>query len=263
MRNRRHVLGLAAALFVSIALAGVGGAQEPTSAILAPGGKLRVGVYLGSPTSMVRQASGETHGVTYDLGKELAKRLGVTFEPVIHDRVAEVLEAMKSGRVDFTITNATPVRAQDVDFSPTLFSLELGYLVPSGSPIKTVGEIDTAGRRIGVSQGSTSQRSLPKVLTAATLVPAASLKEASQMLADGRLDAFATNKSILFEMSDGLPGARVLDGRWGTEHMAIAIPKGRDAARADVAKFADEMRRSGSLEAAIKLSGLRGVMAAE
>jgi polar amino acid transport system substrate-binding protein len=213
---------------------------------------------------MVRQgASGETHGVAYDLGNELAKRLGVAFEPVIHRRVAEVLDAMKAGNVDFTVTNATPARAQDVDFSQTLFSLELGYLVPVNSLIVVIAEVDKAGRRIGVSQGSTSERTLPKMLTQAVIVPAPSLKEAVQMMNDNRLDAFATNKSILFEMSDGMPGARVLEGRWGVEHMAAAVPKGRDGAHDYLRKFVDEIQKTGLLSQAIKQSGLRGFVPPE
>jgi polar amino acid transport system substrate-binding protein len=264
MQSRRALPVLAATLFASVAVQQPSFAQDPAAQILAPGGKLRVGVYLGSPTSMVRQgASGEMHGVAYDLGNELAKRLGVAFEPVIHRRVAEVLDAMKAGQVDFTVTNATAARAQDVDFSQPLFSLELGYLVPVNSPIVAIAEVDKAGRRIGVSQGSTSERTLPKMMTQAVIVPAPSLKDAVQMLNDNRIDAFATNKSILFEMSDDIPGARVLEGRWGVEHMAAAVPKARDGAHDYLRKFVDEIQKSGLLSEAIKQSGLRGFVPPE
>jgi polar amino acid transport system substrate-binding protein len=264
MQGRRGLLILAAALLASLAVSLPSFAQDQAAQLLAPGGKLRVGVYLGSPTSMVRQgSSGETHGVAYDLGKELAKRLGVSFEPVIHRRVAEVLDAMKAGNVDFTVANATPARAQDVDFSQTLLSLELGYLVPANSPIVAVADVDKTGRRIGVSQGSTSERTLPKMLTQAAIVPAPSLKDAVQMMNDNRLDAFATNKSILFEMSDGMPGARVLDGRWGVEHIAAAVPKGREGAHDYLRGFVEEVRKNGLLGQAVKQSGLRGTIPPE
>lgn len=191
-------------------------AQTPTiREVLAPTGKLRVGVYPGSPTSMVKAANtGETHGITFDLGRELARRLGVPFDPVTHRRVDEILKEMMAGQLDFTVTNATPVRAKDLDFSQTLLSIELGYLVPPNSAVHTIEDIDKATMRIGVTQGSTSQRTLPKILKHASVVPAPSLKEAAQMIGNKQLDAFATNKPILFEMSDGIPGARILDGRW-------------------------------------------------
>jgi polar amino acid transport system substrate-binding protein len=170
---------------------------------------------------------------------------------------------MKAGNVDFTVTNATPARAQDVDFSQTLLSLELGYLVPANSPIVVVADVDKTGRRIGVSQGSTSERTLPKMLTQAAIVPAPSLKDAVQMMNDNRLDAFATNKSILFEMSDGMPGARVLDGRWGVEHIAAAVPKGREGAHDYLRGFVEEVRKNGLLGQAVKQSGLRGTIPPE
>jgi polar amino acid transport system substrate-binding protein len=92
----------------------------------------------------------------------------------------------------------------------------------------------------------------------ATLVPVASLGEAQRMLQGGALDAFATNKGILFEMSDALPGSRVMEGRWGLENLAIAIPKGRDVARPYLQDLAQTLQGNGFLASAIQRSGLRG-----
>jgi polar amino acid transport system substrate-binding protein len=78
------------------------------------------------------------------------------------------------------------------------------------------------------------------------------------MLSAKQIDAFATNKGILFEMSDSLPASRVLDGRWGLENLAIAIPKGREAGRSYVQTFAKDLEVNGLLNKAIQRSGLRG-----
>jgi polar amino acid transport system substrate-binding protein len=229
--------------------------------VLAPTGRLRVGVYLGSPTSMVRPSSnGETHGLSFDLGNELARRLGVPFEQVDYQRIADVLEAMKAGDVDFTVSNATPARALDVTFSQTLISLELGYLVTATSVIASASDVDRPGMRIGVTQGSTSERTLPKMLTNAKVVPAQNLASAIRMLDQGELDAYATNKPTLFEMSDQMKGARVLDGRWGEEHLAVAIPKGRDSAMAYVRSFVEDVQSNGFLSRAVAQAGLRGAI---
>jgi polar amino acid transport system substrate-binding protein len=236
-------------------------AQDARDA-LAPKGRLRVGVYLGSPTSMVRPStSGETHGLSFDLGKELARRLDVPFEQVNYQRIADVLDGMKAGDVDFTVSNATASRARDVAFSQTLISLELGYLVPANSPIETASDVDRSGMRIGVTQGSTSERTLPKLLANATVTPAQNLKYAIQMLERRELDAFATNKPTLFEMSDQMPGARVLDGRWGEEHIAVAIPKGREIGMEFVRRFVEEVQSNGLLARAVEQAGLRGSLA--
>src|SRR3974390_1640223 len=119
------------------ALASTATQAQDMREILAPNGKLRVGVYLGSPTSMVRDGkTGEIHGLAFDLGKELAKRLNVEFEQVNYQRISDVLEGMKPGGVDFTISNSTPARAAIVAFSQTLLTIELGYLVAAGSPLE-------------------------------------------------------------------------------------------------------------------------------
>lgn len=232
--------------------------------LLAPSGTLRVGVFAGSPLSMVQVAkTGETHGISFDLGRELARRLGMPFEHVTYGRVAEVLEGIKAREVDFTVSNATPVRARDVDFSPTLLSLELGYLVPANSPILSLSDIGKTGLRIGVTMGSTSERTLPALLPNASVVPVPSLKEAIHKLVMDHLDVYATNKPILFEMADAMPRARILDGRWGVEHIAIAIPKGRDVAHDYIRRFVDDVQQNGFLAWAMEQAALRGAIKAD
>lgn len=230
---------------------------------LAPTGTLRVGVYPGSPTSMIKDpASGEVKGVTYDLGKELAARLGVPFEPVEFGRIAQVLEALKAGAVDFTVTNATEARAKEMDFTAVVLEVELGYLVLPGSPVTTL-DVDRPGIRIGVTQGGTSHMALADQFKNAAVVPAPTLDAAMEMLSARKVDAYATNKPILFELADQLPDAKVLDGRWGLEHMAVAIPKGRERGLPFVSAFAEEAKSSGLIKRLGDKAGLRGAVDAE
>ena len=210
---------------------------------LAPSGKLRVGLYPGTPTSIIGDpASGNAKGVAFDVGRALAQRSGVPFEPVVFAKNAEVLAAVKAGTVDMVLTNATPVRMNDMNFSPTILQVEQGYLVPGDSAIRSMDDIDRSGVRVGVSEGSTSEATLSRAFHNATVVRTPSLKAAIDLLSAGTLQAFATNKATLFEMSDDLPGSRVLQGRWGLESFAIAIPKGREAAMPLVTGFVSDAK---------------------
>ena len=228
---------------------------------LAPTGVLRVGVYLGSPTSWVQDArTGASHGVAFELGHALGQALGVPVQVVRYPRVAEVMEGLKRSEVDMTFTNATVARAKYVDFTAPLIQLELGVLVPKGSAIQNFADVDRAGARLGVSQGSSSQGVLGQRLKLARLVPVASLDVAQQMLQRGDLDAFATNKGILFELSEQVPGSQVLTDRWGVENLAIAIPKGREAGRAYLNDFAQARVREGDVKRMSERAGLRGLV---
>lgn len=231
---------------------------------LAPTGKLRIGVYPGSPTSLVRgPGADEQRGLTVDLGRELARRLGVPAELVVFERVPEIVDALKTGRADFTITNASPARAREVDFTPPVVALETGYLVPAGSKLQVAAEVDAAGVRVGVAQGSTSQGALGSLLKQAQIVPAPSVPAATELLRKGELDAFATNKGILFDMSDRLPGSRVLLGRWGLEQLAVAVPQGRNVAAPFLKAFVADVAAQGLVQQAAARAGLRGLAAAE
>jgi polar amino acid transport system substrate-binding protein len=237
-------------------------ASVPTEAqrqALAPTGALRIAAYAGSPTSLVRRpGSDDVSGMSIDIGREMARRLGVPARIVEFDRVEQVVDALRSGDADMTITNATAARAALVDFTPPVVSLELGYLVMADSAVASMAEVDRAGVRVGVSRGSSSQATLSRTYREATLVPASSLKAAAEMLKEHRIDAFATNKGVLFQLADGLPGARVLDGRWGVESLAIAVPKGRESAKPWLEAFVLSLRQEGLVQKAAERAGLRG-----
>lgn len=251
------VMTASAALAVSM----FGASAQEAREILAPKGKLRVGVYYGSPTSMVRDPkTNEIHGLSFDLGKELARRLSVPFEQVSYQRISDVLEGMKAGDVDFTVSNSTPARAAVVTFSQHVLTIELGYLVTATSPITAVADIQKPGLRIGVTKNSTSQGTIPKLLPNAIVVPAENYKRGIEMLEHGEIDTYATNKPTLFEMSDQMPGSRVLEGRWGEEHLAVAIPKDHEAALDYIQHFVEDVQTSGLVAKSAEQAGLRGAL---
>src|ERR1700727_1577641 len=182
----RFVMVMAAA---ALAASAFGAFAQDARQILAATGKLRVGVYFGSPTSMVRDSkTNEVHGLSYDLGQELARRLNVPFEQVSYQRISDVLEGMKAGDVDFTVSNSTPARAATVTFSQNLLTIELGYLVAASSPITVITDVKKPGLRIGVTKNSRSQGTIPKLLPNATVVPAENYKRGIEMLEHAEIE---------------------------------------------------------------------------
>jgi polar amino acid transport system substrate-binding protein len=254
--------GLAALLYFNQALALDATETESVAKVLAPSGELKVGVYPGSPTSMVIDLrTSAVHGVAVELGQSLAQALHRPVRLVQFERVAQVIEALKAGQVDMTFTNATAARAKDVDFTTPLIQLELGVLLPVSSPIQQFVQVNQASFRLGVTQGSSSQSVLGSKLPMAQIVPVASLDAARHMLTAGELDGFATNKGILFELNEHLSGFHVLEDRWGLEHLAIAIPKGREQALSFLNEFAQQQVQTGAVRADAQRAGLRGIAA--
>src|SRR5438132_5743758 len=118
---------------------------------LAPTGKLRVGLQLGSPHNVIRDpVSGEMKGVGFDLGKELARRMGVPFEPVLYPSVGALLDSGKSGAWDVAFVGFSPARAKEWDFTALHLEIEFGYLIPGGSSISTMADVDRSGIRVAV-----------------------------------------------------------------------------------------------------------------
>lgn len=226
---------------------------------LAPTGKLRVALYLGAPASIVRGATlDESKGVGFDLGKELARRIGVPFEPVVYPSPGAIMGGLKSGEWDVSFFGPNPEREAVLDFTAPFLVIEHGYLVPAGSPIPTIDAVDRPGTRIGAPQGGSVNAFLGRTIKSATVIASPSVPAGAEMLASGKVDVFAANKANLFELSDKLPGSRVLDGRIGVDEVAMALPKGRETGMTYLRKYVSDAASQGLVKTAVQRAGLRG-----
>lgn len=242
--------------------AGMGAAPTPEARqALAPSGNLRVGLLLGSPTHVIKDgASGEMSGVGFDLGKELARRMGVPFEPILYPSIGAVLDSGKAGSWDVAFVGVTPGRAKDFDFAPTHLEVEFGYLVPAGSSIVTMADVDRPGVRVALQERSGPDVFFSPLLKNVAMVRASSNPGTLELVKSGRADVMGSIKPILFELSKQYPGSRVLDGRPGIDPHAMAIPKGREAGAAYARKFIEDAKSEGLVKAAIERVGMRGAL---
>ena len=230
---------------------------------LAPTGTLRVGLQLGSPHNVIRDSvSGEMKGVGFDLGKELARRMGVPFEPVLYPSVGALLDNGKSGAWDVAFVGFSPARAKEWDFTALHLEMEFGYLVPAGSALSTMADVDRPGIRIAVQEKSQPEIFLSRIVKNAAVVRASSLADTLQMLKSGSADVIFSIKPSLFAASNQLPGSRVLDDRPGVDPHAMAMPKGRDPGVTYARQFIEDAKSEGLVKGAIERVGLRGVVVA-
>jgi polar amino acid transport system substrate-binding protein len=230
---------------------------------LAPTGKLRVGLQLGTPHNVIRDSvSGEMKGVGFDLGKELARRMGVPFEPVLYPSIGALLDGGKSGAWDVAYIGFSPERAKEWDFTALHLEVEFGYLIPGGSSISTMADVDRPGIRVAVQEKSGPDIFFSRTLKNAVVIRASSNPGALELLKSGRADVMGSIKPSLFEMSNQLPGSRVLDGRPGIDPHAMAMPQGRDLGVAYARQFIEHAKSEGLVKAAIERVGMRGAVVA-
>ena len=259
---------LAVAAFSALVIAACGtlqaGPGPEVRQALAPSGKLRVALFEGNAVHAIKDpASGEMKGVSHDLGKELAARLGVPFEPVIFAAFGAMLDAGKTGKWDVAFVGNNPERSEFLDFTANHLEVDFGYLVPPGSGVSAVGDVDRPGVRIAVVARGSPDVFLARTLKSATLVRAPGLPPALELVSARKADVLAGLKPVMFVVSDRLPGSRVLDGRPGSEESAMAMPKGRGpGAMAYARKFIEDAKADGLVKGAIERAGLRGVVVA-
>lgn len=234
-----------------------------TRQALAPTGQLRVAFLAGPLYATKDPATGELKGVAVDLGRELARRVGVPFQPVLYPNPAVIVTGAKSGEWDVALMGINAERAAVVDFSAPYMEVEQGYLARAGVPITTASDVDKPGIRVAVTEKTGADAHLSSTLKNATLVRTKTVGDLDAALESGRADVIAASKTLLYERAAKQPGARVLEGRFLVEPIGMGAPKGRNAIAANyVAKFVEEAKASGAVKSAIDRAGLRGVNAA-
>jgi polar amino acid transport system substrate-binding protein len=229
---------------------------------LALTGKLRVGVNLGNFLLVQRSADGSIRGIVPDLAQELARRLGVAAELRQYEKVGDVADGAKKNEWDVAFIGAEPQRAAEIDFTAPYVEIEACYLVPAGSPIRSIGEVDREGVRIAVAGRSAYDLWLSRNIKHAELVRAENIEGSCQVFVKDKLEVLAGLKPRLMEDAAKLPGSRILDCRFTAVQQAIGTPKGRPGGAAYLRKFAEDIKASGLVAQLIERHGINGLTVA-
>jgi polar amino acid transport system substrate-binding protein len=230
---------------------------------LAPGGILRAAINFGNPVLAVKDSTtGDLRGVTVELSRELARRIGAKLELVGYDTVAKLMDGLKAGAWDVAFLAVDPARAGEVTFTAPYMEVENTYLVPERSDIRNVSQIDRPGIRVAVQVKDAADLFLTRELKQASLERAPDGSAAFNLLKSGSADAFANNRQRLLSIADTNSGYRVVDGRfYAIPHAALVLSE-RTAAAIYLRSFIEDVKASGFVRRAIDQSGLRGVIVA-
>lgn len=276
MSTRRHFLiaaplGMLAATRAAPALAGSTAhsgdeqAVTPLSAAarreLAPNGRLRAALNY-SNFLLVSSRAPEHTGVAPDLARELARRANAVVEFVGYANAGLAADGASAHAWDVAFIGAEPARAAEIAFTPAYVEIESTYLVPAGSPIQSLDEVDRAGVRIATTARAAYTLYLERTLRHATLVKAEGLQGSLDLFTASRLDALAGLTPRLLEDVKKVPGARLLEGRFTAVQQAMGVRKERTAAAAYLAAFAEEIKASGLLATLIERHRAQGLIIA-
>jgi polar amino acid transport system substrate-binding protein len=243
--------------FVSSFATGVMAQSVPPNVVkeLAPSGRLRAAINFGNTVLAQKDpAGGAPRGVSGDLARELAKRLGVPVDYVTFDAAGKVFEAVKAGAWDIAFMAIDPVRSEGIEFTGPYVVIEGAYAVPVNSPLKSNEDVDREGVRIAVAKGSAYDLYLTRAIKHAKLVREPSGPEALAMFKRDGLEAAAGVKQPIIAFAKEHPEFRVIPGRFMVIEQAMGTPKGRDAGVRYLREFVEEMKASGFVGNALKAS---------
>ena len=230
---------------------------------LAPTGKLRVGLNYGNFLLVLRdKPDGTPQGIAPDLARELAKRVEVPVEFVKFDAAGKLADGVKTMLWDVAFLGNEPQRAAEIAFSPAYLEIPVTYLVPAGSPIKTMDEVDRQGVSIAVADKSAYHLFMMRELKNAELVSADGIEGSYKLFIDSKLDALAGLKPGLLAEAQKQPGSKVLDGQLTSVQQSIGTPKSRETAARFLKEFAQDVKQSGLVAELIARHKVPGVSVA-
>ena len=227
---------------------------------LAPTGRLRGGVVLAPERSaffVIKDASNTLRGVTVDLLRGFADALKLPLQLHIYQNSGQLTDALAHADRDIAFMPQDAMRAKKVDFGPAYCLIESTYLVPAGSSIKSIEEINRPGVRIVAIANTTTMRSACRTAPQAHVEEVASVERMIDMARNGEGDAFALSQDSFAMLLSGLPGARVLPGHFQQTGIGVAVPKGRPAALKLASELLQEAKASGAVRRALDAAGFR------
>ncbi len=240
--------------------------MEPSDEVkreLTPKGHLRAGINMSNFLLVTGKApNGDPTGVSPDMAAEVARRLGVDLELVTYPSPGALGDDVDADKWDIGNIGAEPQRAQRIAFSAAYCEIEATYLVPAGSPIQTMEDVDKPGVRIAVTGRAAYGLWLENNIKQAELVKTSTLDSAFDKFVDEKLDVLAGLKPRLITDVEQLPGARILDGKFSAVQQAIGTPKMNTAAARWLAAFVEEAKSSGLVQSFIDNHDVKGLSVA-
>jgi polar amino acid transport system substrate-binding protein len=230
---------------------------------LAPTGVLRAGVNLSNFLLVTgRTPSGDPEGVSPDMARAIADKLGVPVTYVTFKSPGELADAAESGVWDIGLIGAEPQRGEKITFTAAYAEIEATYLVPAGSPLQTIADVDRPGVRIAVMGRAAYGLWLERNIRHAELIRSDTLDSAYKLFIDDRLEALAGLKPRLLTEVEQLPGSRIIEGRFSAVQQAIGTQKRNAAGAAFLSAFVEEAKASGLVVSLIEKHRVRGLTVA-
>jgi polar amino acid transport system substrate-binding protein len=227
---------------------------------LAPTGVLRAGINMSNFLLVTgRSASGDPEGVSPGMARAIADRLGVPVRYVPYPKPGELADAVGCDAWDIGLIGAEPQRAEKIAFTAAYAEIEATYLVPPGSAITSLSEVDRAGVRIAVTARAAYDLWLERNIRHATLLRSDSLDGAFRRFVDEGLEVLAGLRPRLLTDAEALPGARILPGQFTAVQQAIGTARGNESGAAFLRDFVEEAKASGLVASLIERHKVRGL----
>ena len=233
-------------------------------AALAPTGRLRASINLGNPILVnADPATGRARGVSVDLAHALAARLDMPLETIEFTAAAKSVDAVAAEAADVGFFAIDPARGAAIAFTDAYVLIEGAYLVRADSPLQANEEVDRAGTRIVVGQGSAYDLYLTREIEAARFVRVPTGPAIVETLAAGGADVAGGIRQALADVARERPGLRLLPGRFMVIRQAMGLPRSRgEAAAVALSAFVEEMKACGFVADALARHGIAGASVA-
>jgi len=230
---------------------------------LAPTGVLRAGINMTNFLLVTsKDAEGLPEGVSPAVARAIAEKLSVPVQLISYPGPGALADALAEGAWDIGNIANEKERAKTICFSPAYCDIQATYLVPAGSAIQKIEDVDQPNVRIVAKERSAYDLWLTENIKFATIIRTKSIDESFKAFCDEGYEVLAGLRPKLIDESAKLPGSTILQGSFTVIGQSVGCKRGLPEAAVFIHQFVEDAKQSGLITSLIEKYGVQGKLAA-
>lgn len=213
--------------------------------------KIVVGMELAYPPFEGKDDAGNPDGVSVQFVKDFAESLGK--EAVIENIAWDgLIPSLETGKIDMIMSSMTITeeRQKTVDFSQPYAKAMLAILANKDSGIKSIEDLNMAGKKVAVKTGSTGYFYAQKHLTNAEIVALPDESACVTEVSQGKADGFIYDQLTIYrnQQKNADTTVAVFIPFQDAESWGIAVKKGNTELVEQLNQFIEQYKKDGGFD---------------
>ena len=230
---------------------------ESISNIIAPKNVLRIGINMSNFLLVNKDSTfSKPEGLSPEIGKLLARELGINYEFVTFKNPGLLADAIDSDKWDVGNFAYEKKRAKIIDFSNPYVNIDANFLLRKNSEINQNHDVDNKNNKIAVVNRSAYDLWLSDNYKKAKIIRAKTIIETHNLFYNQDVNILAGLKPKLLEELKNNNEFKLIDEPFTFIKQSIGIKKGKTKAIDFINNFVSKKIKDGTIKSLLEKYGL-------